>query len=71
MKMTSKVRKWGNSLAVILPKTVVEKSRIREDDELVLEVKKRRLASEFFGRFPRTSRRTAQQLKDQARKGWK
>lgn len=70
MEVKTKARKWGSSLAVILPKKVVEETRIHEDDKVVIEVKKRSLASEFFGKFPRTSRRTAQQRKDEAREGW-
>ena len=70
MEVKTRAKKWGSSLAVILPKMVVQASRIRENDEIVLEVKHPVLCSELFGKFPRRSRRTAQQLKEDARRGW-
>ena len=70
MEVKTRAKKWGSSLAVILPKMVVEASRIRENDDLVVEVKHPVLAPELFGKFPRRSRRTAQQLKEDARRGW-
>jgi antitoxin MazE len=43
---TTKVRvtKWGNSNAVRLPKTVLEKAQISEGDELEIQVEKGRIA---------------------------
>ncbi len=34
------VRKWGNSLGVTLPKEIVEKQRIKENEKLSIEVHK-------------------------------
>ena len=70
MEIKTIARKWGNSLAIILPKVVVEEKRIREDDEIVIEVKNRPLAGELFGKFPRKSKKTAQEIKDEMRSGW-
>ena len=39
-----RVTKWGNSNAVRLPKTVLEKAQIREGDELEIHVEKGRIA---------------------------
>ena len=38
--MTSKAQmvKWGNSLAVRIPKVIAEEAELREGDELVIEV---------------------------------
>lgn len=36
--MRTKVRKWGNSLAVRIPKAVAEQAGVREDDKLEIEV---------------------------------
>lgn len=38
--MTAKVQmvKWGNSLAVRIPKVIAEEAELREGDELVIEV---------------------------------
>ena len=70
MEVKTKARKWGSSLAVILPKATVEAKNIKENDELTVIIEKRPLAGELFGRFPRKSKRTAQELKDEARRGW-
>ncbi len=35
---TTKVRKWGNSLAVRLPKALAEESRLREGSEVSFKV---------------------------------
>ena len=70
MEVKTIARKWGNSIAVILPKNIVETNKIRENDEITIEVKKRVLAGEMFGKFPRKSGKTAQELKDEMRRGW-
>lgn len=70
MEIVTKVRKWGSSLAVILPKRLVESQKVNENDELTLLIKKRPLAGELFGKFPQW-KRSAQQIKDEMRKGWK
>ena len=36
--MRAKAQKWGNSLAVRLPKVVADQAGVREDDELEIEV---------------------------------
>ncbi len=70
MEIKTKTRKWGNSLGVILPKLVVESRKIRENDEIVIKIIKQPILSKLFGKFPRTSKKTAQEIKDEARKGW-
>ncbi len=70
MEIKTKARKWGNSIALILPKILVEANKIRENDELTVEIKRRPLAGDLFGKFPRKSKRSAQEIKDEARKGW-
>lgn len=70
MELKVKAKRWGNSIAFILPKQIVETKKINENDELAIEIKGRPLAGELFGRFPRSSGKTAQQIKDELRKGW-
>jgi len=70
MEIKAKARKWGNSIALILPKSIVESSRIKENDELTVDIKKKTLAGEFFGKFPRKSKKPAQKIKEEMRKGW-
>jgi len=36
--MRTKAQKWGNSLAVRIPKAIAEQAGVREDDEVEIEV---------------------------------
>ena len=42
----------GNSIAVILPKIFVENNKIKEDEEVTLEIKNKPDLKELFGKFP-------------------
>lgn len=35
--MTVKLQKWGNSMGVRIPKSIIEKVNLEENDELVIE----------------------------------
>lgn len=35
--MTCKLQKWGNSLGVRIPKSIIEKIDLAENDELIIE----------------------------------
>ena len=70
MEIKAKAKKWGSSLGIIIPKAVVEKRKIRENDEIVIEIKKMPLAGDFFGRFKGKFTKSTQQLKDEAKRGW-
>jgi antitoxin component of MazEF toxin-antitoxin module len=61
-------RKWGDSIAVILPRDVVKAENIRVNDRVHLAVKKRFDLSPFFGKWK--TKKTAQELKDESREGW-
>ena len=71
MEIKTTTRKWGNSLAVILPKSMIEKQKIKENEDIIIEVKKYVITGDFFGKFPRKSKKTAQEIKNEMRKGWK
>lgn len=63
--------RWGNSIAVIIPSDIVNKRNIKENQEIVATFgTKKPLAGELFGRFPRKSSKTAQEIKDELRAGW-
>ena len=70
MEIKTIAKKWGSSIGIILPKSIIEANRIREHDEIVIEIKKKTLAGEMFGKFPRLSKKSGQELKDEARRGW-
>jgi bifunctional DNA-binding transcriptional regulator/antitoxin component of YhaV-PrlF toxin-antitoxin module len=46
----TKTRKWGNSIGVVLPKEDLDRLRIRENEEVLVEVRKRSSPlKELFG----------------------
>ena len=62
-------KRWGSSIGVVIPKSVIDEQHIQEGEEIVLDIKKRHKAKEFFGLL-RGWKASAQDLKDEARKGW-
>lgn len=64
----TKARKWGDSIAVIIPKFIVEAQRIKPHDEVTISIEKEDDISDLFGKFK--TGKTAQQLKDESREGW-
>ena len=69
MELKVKARRWGNSIAFILPKLIVDEKKIRENDEITVEIKKRPLARETFG-ILKNWKRSTQEIKDEMRRGW-
>lgn len=67
--MKAKVRKWGNSLGIVVPKEVAETEGLRAGDEVLAEIRKLSNVGEIFGSLSGWKRDT-QLIKDEARKGW-
>lgn len=64
-------KKWGSSIGVIIPKEVVDSKKIKENDQLIIEIKNKIIVKDFFGKCPEwKSKKTTQELKDEMRKGW-
>lgn len=63
------VRRWGNSLGVVLPREFIESKGIKEDEHLVLEVVKEADLTKVFGSIKRPM--SGQAFKDMVRKGWR
>jgi antitoxin component of MazEF toxin-antitoxin module len=70
MELNTIAKRWGSSIGIILPKSVVDENRIQENDEVIIEIKKRVLAKELFGKFQIASEKSTQKIKDEMRKGW-
>lgn len=62
------VKKWGSSMAVILPQEMIKSQSIKEGDEVVINIFKKGDLSRIFGTIK--TKLTGQQLKDMARKDW-
>lgn len=51
--LACKVRKWGNSYGVVIPKKVMEELHLREQDDVLIQIeRKENPLKELFGAFP-------------------
>ena len=62
-------KRWGNSIAIVLPRDFVVEQNIKERERLVLEIRKRQLGADLAGLLKHW-RRKPQSVKDEARSGW-
>ncbi len=62
------LRKWGNSIGGVFPKNFVEEQGLRPDEKVLVEVVRKADLSAIFGSLK--PKRSAQEIKDEARKGW-
>ncbi|MBI2144856.1 AbrB/MazE/SpoVT family DNA-binding domain-containing protein [Candidatus Woesearchaeota archaeon] len=63
-----KVKEWGNSLGVILPRQFVKEAGLETGDEIIV-MKKRADLKPLFGILKEVNK-TTQELKDEMRKSW-
>ncbi len=61
-------RRWGDSIAVIIPKKIVESERISPKSKIKIKIEKEDDLSELFGKFK--TKKSAQELKNEGREGW-
>ena len=66
----TQVKKWGNSLGVILPKELVEKQHLKENDKIDILVVKEADLSDMYGALKGKVKMSGQEFKDFVRKGW-
>jgi len=66
----AKVKRWGNSFGVVIPIEVVEKEKIKENDNLHLIVLKdsKKVLEETFGSLKGKLKKSAQEIKDELRR---
>ncbi len=63
------LKKWGNSLAVIIPKKEIREKNLSENDRIKIEIFKEADFSDVFGTLK--TKITGQEFKDEVKKGWK
>ena len=62
------IKKWGNSMGVVLPKDLVETQGLEENEKVFITVIKEGDLSDIFGSLKLGV--PVQKLKDMVRKGW-
>ena len=67
MAIRTVVRKWGNSLGVVIPSEEASKEGLKENDEVEIVIRKAMDIRELFGKY---KFRDLQSLKDELREGW-
>ncbi len=65
-----KLKKWGNSFGVVIPREVVEKESMKEDENVTLIVvnKNSNVLKETFGIGKGKLKKSGQEFKDEARR---
>jgi len=63
----AKLKRWGNSYGVVVPKEVVEREGLKEGELVEISVRKAADVSRLFGRYPF---KDLQAEKEAMRKGW-
>ncbi len=61
-------RKWGNSLGIAIPKEMVEREHLHENQKVIIEITKATDLQKLKGLIH--FRKTAQKIKDEMRGGW-
>ena len=68
MAVVANVRKWGNSIGIVLPKELVRDQHLKENDRVIVEVAKEADLTKLFGSLK--SKMSGQRFKDRVREGW-
>ena len=68
-QIKARVKEWGNSLGVTIPKEIVIKEELKPNDEITITISKKQVLEDFFGKLKTAI--DAQKMKDEARKAWK
>ena len=66
----TKVKKWGNSLGIIIPSNTIEARNIKENDNVKVLILKdsRKVLQETFGMLKGKIMKPTQQIKDELRR---
>lgn len=65
--LKARLKAWGNSLGVIIPKEVVNQIGLKEGQEVEVSLRKAADIKHLFGKYPVGD---AQKAKDEMREGW-
>ncbi len=67
MAIQARLRKWGNSFGIVVPIDIVEKEKMKEGEEVIVEIEKKNSIKELFGTL-KNWKIDAQRVKDEIRK---
>jgi antitoxin component of MazEF toxin-antitoxin module len=70
MGMTVKIRKWGNSLGVILPKEMVNTQKLKAGQEVSISVFREHDLRSAFGSAPEMKQLSREEFHKDRKRGW-
>lgn len=70
MHTRTRIREWGNSLGIVIPKEIVIKEGLRPNEHVTVTISRKQILEDFFGKLKK-ARIDAQKMKDESRKMWK
>ena len=62
------VRRWGDSMAVIIPRDIVKEEQIKPKSKVRIRLVREDDLSDLFGKF--RTKKTPKELKDEGREAW-
>ena len=63
------IRRWGNSLGAVLPSTIIEKNKLKENDKIkIFVIKESDVLKRTFGSLKGKLKLSGQEMKDMLRK---
>ncbi|MBS3065543.1 AbrB/MazE/SpoVT family DNA-binding domain-containing protein [Candidatus Pacearchaeota archaeon] len=69
MAVEVQLKKWGNSVGVVLPREIVEQKKLKESDKIVIEIVKIADLSRIYG-LVKKRKMSGQEMKNLSRDGW-
>jgi len=69
MAIEGVIKKWGNSMGVLIPKEVVKREKLRINEKIFFNIVKKADLTNIFRSLER--KMSGQEFKDMVRKGWK
>ena len=68
MAVEVSVKKWGNSMGVILPKDIIRRENLKENEKILIDIVKKVDLTRLFGTLKR--KLSGQEFKNIVREGW-
>ena len=69
MEIQTKTRKWGRSIGVVLPIDFVKKNKIKENELISLEIKRKNIR-EVFGTSKKVDESLKEEILREIKEGW-
>ena len=69
MEFRTRVKEWGNSMGLVIPKEVAVKEKIKPNEEIIVDVKRKNVLREVFVTL-KDWKIDPQKMKDELREEW-